>query len=173
MAELALPAALSLHNKHALVTGAASGIGRATALTLAALGAHVVITDRSSLDETEAAVTGAGGSCTAVLGDLTDDAVIASFFAGQRIHALAHCAGILAWQPWHEDKDWHNRFHKVMDVNVRVPLQLGWAAIETHGITWWRTCGACGVSCGQDRRHVPDDAAGLLGLCEGARFMRW
>ena len=136
MTELALPASLSLHNKHALVTGAASGIGRATALTLAALGAHVVITDRSSLDETEAAVTGAGGSCTAVLGDLTDDAVIASFFAGQRIHAVAHCAGILAWQPWHEDKDWHDRFHKVMDVNVRVPLQLGWAAIEhmaSHG----------------------------------------
>jgi 3-oxoacyl-[acyl-carrier protein] reductase len=82
------------------------------------------------LDETEAAVAGAGGSCTPVLGDLADDAVIASFFAGQRIHAVAHCAGILAWQPWHEDKDWHNRFHKVMDVNVRVPLQLGWAAIE-------------------------------------------
>ncbi len=136
MTELALPAALSLHNKHALVTGAASGIGRATALTLAALGAHVVITDRAPLDETEAAVTGTGASCTAVQGDLADDAVIASFFTGQRIHAVAHCAGILAWQPWHEDKDWHNRFHKVMDVNVRVPLQLGWAAIEhmaSHG----------------------------------------
>jgi 3-oxoacyl-[acyl-carrier protein] reductase len=136
MTELALPAALSLHNKHALVTGAASGIGRATALTLAALGAHVVITDRAALDETEAAVTGTGALCTAVQGDLADDAVIASFFTGQRIHAVAHCAGILAWQPWHEDKDWHNRFHKVMDVNVRVPLQLGWAAIEhmaSHG----------------------------------------
>jgi 3-oxoacyl-[acyl-carrier protein] reductase len=130
LSDLTLPAALSLHNKHVLVTGAASGIGRATALVLASLGAHVVVTDRAPLEETQEAIASAGGACEPVRGDLTDDAFIASLFAGPRVHALAHCAAILEGRPWTDDRNWHERFHKVMDINVRVPLQLTWAAID-------------------------------------------
>ncbi|HVZ10545.1 SDR family NAD(P)-dependent oxidoreductase [Rhodopila sp.] len=130
MTPLPLPAALSLHDRHVLVTGAASGIGKATALVLASLGGHVVATDRAPLAETQAAIEDAGGNCSTVQGDLTDDAFIAALFADRRIHALAHCAAILEGRPWHEDAKWHERFHRVMDINVRVPLQLTWAAIE-------------------------------------------
>ncbi|MBS0644740.1 MAG: SDR family oxidoreductase [Proteobacteria bacterium] len=130
MADPALPAALSLHNKHVLVTGAASGIGRATALVLVSLGAHVILNDRSPLDEVKAAVEDAGGACTLKQGDLTDDAFVATLFAGPRVHALAHCAAILEGRAWTEDANWKDRFHRVMDINVRVPLQLTWAAIE-------------------------------------------
>ncbi len=136
MTGLPLPAALSLHNKNALVTGAASGIGRATARVLVSLGAHVVLTDRAPLAEIQAEIEAGGGACTAVQGDLTDDAFIAAFFAGARIHAVAHCAGILEGRPWHEDHAWHERFHRVMDINVRVPLQLAAAATDhmaAHG----------------------------------------
>jgi 3-oxoacyl-[acyl-carrier protein] reductase len=52
------------------------------------------------------------------------------------VHAVAHCAGILHRGTWNEDPDWHARFHQVMDINVRVPLQLTGAAIEhmaAHG----------------------------------------
>src|ERR1700760_4238330 len=87
MTALPLPAALSLHNKHVLVTGAASGIGRATALVLVSLGAHVIITDRAPLEDVKAAIEAEGGACTVRQGDLTDDAFVASFFAGPRIHA--------------------------------------------------------------------------------------
>ena len=76
-----------------------------------------------------------------VQGDLTEDGFIASLFAGDRVHAVAHCAGILEGRPWHEDRDWHERFHRMMDVNVRVPLELASAAIE-HMAGSWRRCGS-------------------------------
>jgi 3-oxoacyl-[acyl-carrier protein] reductase len=136
MTNIKLPAALSMQGKRVLVTGAASGIGRATALVLAQLGAELVIADRAPLEATRDEVLAAGGVCTATQGDLTDDAFLAAFFTGDRVHAVAHCAGILEGRPWTEDRAWHERFHRVMDVNVRVPLQLAAAAIEhmaAHG----------------------------------------
>jgi SDR family mycofactocin-dependent oxidoreductase len=70
----------------ALVTGAARGIGRATALSLAAAGASVVVADlakplagldyqtadASALDETVALITAAGGACVAAAVDVRD-----------------------------------------------------------------------------------------------------
>jgi 3-oxoacyl-[acyl-carrier protein] reductase len=124
MTALPLPAALSMDAKRALVTGAASGIGKATALVLAQLGADLLICDRASMDATREQVEAAGGSCSIAQGDLTDDAFLASLFTGDRLHALAHCAAIIDGRPWTEDPDWHGRFQRVMDINVRVPLQL-------------------------------------------------
>ena len=72
-----LPTALDLRGRHVLVTGAASGIGRATAIVLAQLGANLLLSDRATLAETAAEIANAGGTCTAVEGDLTSDAFIA------------------------------------------------------------------------------------------------
>jgi 3-oxoacyl-[acyl-carrier protein] reductase len=130
MTSIPLPAALSMQGRRALVTGAASGIGKATALVLAQLGAELVITDREPMEATCDEIQAGGAVCTAVQGDLTDDAFVASFFAGDRVHAVAHCAGILVGRNWTEDRAWHERFHRMMDVNVRVPLQLAAAAID-------------------------------------------
>jgi 3-oxoacyl-[acyl-carrier protein] reductase len=128
-----LPASLSLQGRRVLVTGAASGIGRATALALAQLGAEVVLSDRAALADVQAEVEASGGACTAQQGDLTSDAFIDSLFAGGRIHALAHCAAILEGRNWREDRNWHERFQRVMDINVRVPLTLAGTAIDHMG----------------------------------------
>src|SRR5690349_30709 len=64
----------SLANRIALVTGASRGIGYATALALAKLGAHVVATARTQggLEELDDAIRAEGGTATLVPLELRD-----------------------------------------------------------------------------------------------------
>jgi NAD(P)-dependent dehydrogenase (short-subunit alcohol dehydrogenase family) len=68
-----LEAQRRLQNRVALVTAAASGIGRATALRFAAEGARVVVLDRATegLSDTAATIAAAGGQALAVAADIT------------------------------------------------------------------------------------------------------
>ena len=63
-----------LKNKVALVTGASSGIGRATALVLSREGARVVVSDRNLLaaEETAALIRAQGGQARVVACDVAD-----------------------------------------------------------------------------------------------------
>jgi NAD(P)-dependent dehydrogenase (short-subunit alcohol dehydrogenase family) len=65
-----------LAGKRAIITGAASGIGRASALAFADEGAWVtcVDLDKAALDEVAEAIRAAGGNAMSVVADVTDEA---------------------------------------------------------------------------------------------------
>ena len=72
-----------LDGKVALVTGAASGIGQATAVVMAREGAVVAVADRAEADAaaTVALINAAGGQAIAIGGDVTREADVAAMVA--------------------------------------------------------------------------------------------
>jgi 3-oxoacyl-[acyl-carrier protein] reductase len=125
-----LPKPLSLAGRRIAITGAASGIGRATAHVAAELGAALILNDRSPLDSVRAELETHGADVKTLEGDLTQKGFVEKLIGAGPIDGLAHCAGVLSRVPLNEDADPTGRFHHTMDVNVRVPIDLGVALTE-------------------------------------------
>ena len=83
--------------KTVIVTGAGSGIGRATASRVAREGGRVIAVDISAERLDEFVADHEGAQIVTVTADITDDAGIAAIVeaAGARIDALANIAGIM------------------------------------------------------------------------------
>ena len=107
-----------------IVTGAGSGIGRATAERLLADGAHVVAVDVSHERLDDLAMSH-GSSLSCVAGDLVDDDTIARTLAaaGDDIDGLANVAGIMdGFEPTAEIAD--ATWDRVFAVNVTAMMRL-------------------------------------------------
>ncbi|WP_274563034.1 SDR family NAD(P)-dependent oxidoreductase [Streptomyces spiramyceticus] len=112
--------AYDLTGRTALVTGAASGIGRASALLLAEAGASVHCADRdeNGLHETTALITKAGGTAHPHPLDVTDRARLAEAVAAAgRLDILAAIAGIMHSSPVLETRD--EDLDRVLAVNFK------------------------------------------------------
>lgn len=120
----------SLRGRKVLITGAASGIGRATALAAARAGGELVLTDLQSeaLDEVVAQILDEHGT---VLyhraGDVSDYEWVAAFARGVDaevgvMDVVMNIAGVSAWGTVENLE--HRHWKKMVDVNLMGPIHI-------------------------------------------------
>jgi NAD(P)-dependent dehydrogenase (short-subunit alcohol dehydrogenase family) len=114
-----------LAGKRALVTGATSGIGRATAEALAREGAHVLISGRSHARGAEvvAAIEAAGGQAEFVRADLESPGDVRALAErAADVDILVNNAGIFPGGATHELPE--SSLDETLAVNIKAPFLL-------------------------------------------------
>lgn len=167
----------SLHGRVVVVTGASSGMGRATAIAAAAAGAHVVLAARRAdlLAAAGAAIEGAGGRALVVPCDLTNPTDVgrlvdaASGVTG-RIDALVHAAGTNIRERALDELTTESWVH-MLDTNLTSAFELTHAFVpifrrQEDGLIIYIASSAAKKP---DRSGVAYQAskAGLVGLAHG------
>ena len=134
-----------LSGKVALITGAASGLGRVGAELFAAEGARVVIADVGDASETMRAIAGAGGTAASVECDVSNDASVrdAVAFAVStfgELHVLYNNAGVMLSADDDPVSTPDDVIEKTLDINVKGVLYACRHAIP-HMIESAKKCG--------------------------------
>ncbi|CAM3979144.1 SDR family oxidoreductase [Smaragdicoccus niigatensis] len=120
----------ALNGQKTFITGAASGIGRATAELAARKGAELVLTDvnASGLAEVAASITASGGKVLMFRAfDITDYETVVAF--GKQVHdahgsldIVMNVAGISAWGTVENLE--HKHWRSMIDVNLMGPIHI-------------------------------------------------
>ena len=138
----------AFEGKTAIVTGAASGMGAATARRIARLGGRVVIVDRDEAGANHVAGEIAGGE--AVIGDVTssvfcDEAVATVVATHGSLDVLVNAAGVIVRAPANTtgDEEWRRIFATNVDgvfymsrAAVNAMLEQGHGSIVNFGSIW-------------------------------------
>ena len=147
---------MNFTGKTALITGAASGMGAATAREFRAAGGQVVIVDRN--EQLAAQVAGEIDAGLPVVGDVSDPAFCAhavetALQRHGRLDVLVNAAGIIVRADALATSD--EQWQRVMNVNVNGVFYMSRAAIgpmkqQGHGVivnfgSIWGSVGAAGV----------------------------
>ncbi|MDT4999281.1 MAG: hypothetical protein QOK12_1386 [Mycobacterium sp.] len=117
-------------NKHVVITGAASGIGRAVAIGASDRGARVHLTDcnLASLQETATTIRGRGGAVGVVsaldIREIDEVRAFAKAVHESTPHAdiVMNVAGISAWGT--VDRLDHHQWRDMVDVNLMGPIHI-------------------------------------------------
>jgi len=121
--------AFDLAGSRVLISGAAAGIGAATAQVCAALGATVVLADLQDTEIQAEAIRASGGLAEALRCDVADRAQAeAAIDAGMPLDALVVCSAIHPQDDW-QDAGWDDSFDRVIAVNLHGPIHLSRAAL--------------------------------------------
>ncbi|NGO06876.1 SDR family NAD(P)-dependent oxidoreductase [Streptomyces sp. HC44] len=124
-----------LQGRSVIVTGAGSGIGRATALKFAEEGAKVLVADvnQEGAEQTVETIEKAGGTARAVIGDLRDQQVIDEIvdtavqaFGG--LDVLVNNAGVMDRMSALGETD-DDEWDRVIQINLNAPFRLTRAAL--------------------------------------------
>lgn len=126
----------SLEGRGSLVTGAASGIGRAIAISLAAEGSTVALVDRApqaKLKELMDSISGLGGKAFPIQADVADEGqVVRAFEAAMArlpsLDVLINNAGILIEKPLLETTV--DDFDRLIGVNLKGVFMVGREALR-------------------------------------------
>ncbi len=145
----------------AIVTGAAQGIGRRTAETLAKAGYSIALMDIQSCSATLAAVRGYGADAEELIGDLCDEDVVARAVETvrgrwNRADVLVNNAGISFISP--AEKVEARAFRRVLEVNLVAPFVLA------------KGFGALMLAQGEGSIVNVASIAGLVGVCDRTAY---
>lgn len=146
-------------DKVILVTGAGSGIGKASALRLAAEGGSIFCVDLNSeaVAATAAEISAAGGEATAQVCDVSDETSVqecvnACIERYGSLHGLVNMAGILRFDDTEELQTSH--WQKLIDINLTGTMLLCRAVlphlVQTKGsiVNAASTAALSGLPCG-------------------------
>lgn len=127
---------MRLKDKVAIITGAASGIGQATAVKFAAEGAKVVVCDvnQGGIDAVVSDLVASGAEAVGHVVDVTNKVQIAEMVAAVkaqfgRIDVLVNNAGIV--QDAQLTKMTEEQFDRVIDVNLKGVYNCARAVVDT------------------------------------------
>ncbi|WP_433189323.1 SDR family NAD(P)-dependent oxidoreductase [Actinoallomurus sp. CA-150999] len=170
-----------LEGRGVVVTGAASGIGRATALMFAREGAKVLVADldRAGAEETVKEIEAAGGVALAVVGDLSDQRVVDTVVerameAFGRLDVLVNNAGIMDRMSAlgeTDDAEWE----RVIRINLTAPFMLT-RAVLPHMLAAGRgsvvfTASEAGLRGGAAGAAYTASKHGIVGLVKNLAVM--
>jgi NAD(P)-dependent dehydrogenase (short-subunit alcohol dehydrogenase family) len=172
---------MGLEGRSVVVTGAASGIGRATALMFAQEGARVLVADldQTGAEETVKEIEATGGVALAVVGDLSDQQVVDTVVertmeAFGRVDVLVNNAGIMdRMSALGEtgDAEWE----RVIRINLTAPFLLT-RAVLPHMLAAGRgsivfTASEAGLRGGAAGAAYTASKHGIVGLVKNLAVM--
>jgi NAD(P)-dependent dehydrogenase (short-subunit alcohol dehydrogenase family) len=147
--------------KVAVITGAAQGIGRCAAETLAKAGHTLLLLDVQSCEATLASVRQHGGAAEELIGDLTEEAIVDAAVRmtrerWRRVDVLVNNAGVSLITPAEEMEA--KAFRRVLEVNLVAPFLLA------------KAFGALMLEQREGSIINVASVAGLVGICDRSAY---